>query len=122
MTQHHAPLSMSEHVRDDRVLVRLGGRLDRRSAPDVRIALLRAISDSGRPVLLDLGEAVLGDATALGLLVELRRLALRSGVELRVVAADERTVRLLHRVRLQALLAPMPAASSSAAGAFAEVV
>lgn len=122
MTQHHAPLSMSEHLRDDQVLVRLGGRLDRRSAPDVRIALHRALSCSGRPVLLDLGEVVLGDATALGLLVELRRLALRSGVELRVVAADERTVRLLHRVRLQALLAPMAVASPSAAETLAEVV
>ncbi|WP_299441246.1 STAS domain-containing protein [uncultured Phycicoccus sp.] len=107
MAQHHAPLvSMSEHIRDDGVLVRVGGRLDRRTAADVRTAMHRLLSGPGPAVLLDLDEAVIGDATALGLLVELRRLAQRSGVELRVVAADDRTARLLCRVRLHALLTP----------------
>ncbi len=123
MAQHHAPLvSMSEHIRDDGILVRVAGRLDRRTAPDVRTAMHRVLSEPGRAVLLDLDEAVIGDATALGLLVELRRLALRSGVELRVVAADDRTARLLYRVRLHALLAPPRRATAPTGSTLAQVV
>lgn len=106
MAQGSAPLvTMTEHASDDGVLVRVSGRLDRRSAADVRLALHRLLADATDPVLLDLDEAVIGDATGLGLLVEVRRRAHRAGLDLRVVAADERTSRLLRRARLHGLLA-----------------
>ncbi|PKW26032.1 STAS domain-containing protein [Phycicoccus duodecadis] len=98
-------VTMTVHERDDGAVVRLGGRLDRRSAADVRAAVGDLLLEAGRPVLLDLEETVIGDSTALGLLVELRRRAQRHGTEVRVVAADDRTVRLLLRARLGALLA-----------------
>lgn len=90
----------------DGVLVRLRGRLDRRSAADVRAAVGALLLAPDRPVLLDLGELVIGDSTALGLLVELRRRAARVGTEVRIVAADDRSVRLLRRARLGSVLSP----------------
>ena len=56
------------------------------------------------PLLLDLGEAHVGDATGFGLIVECQRRARRAGRPMRIVAADDRTRRLLRRARLGSLL------------------
>ena len=101
-----ALVTLTEHTHDDGVLVRLRGRLDRRSVADVRLDLHRLVAPGRPPVLLDLADSVIGDATALGLLVEVHRRAQRHGVPVRVVAADARSYRLLLRVRLHHLLAP----------------
>ena len=63
-------------------------------------------------MLLDLGEAHVGDATGFGFIVECQRRARRAGRPMRIVAADERTRRLLRRARLHALLSTVPAATA----------
>ncbi|MBM6405477.1 STAS domain-containing protein [Phycicoccus sp. CSK15P-2] len=104
--EHIARVTMTDEPCDDGTLVRLAGRLDRRTVADVRLGLHELLLETPGIVLLDLDEVVVGDATALGLLVELRRRALRAGSDVRVVAADARTGRLLRRARLSTMLAP----------------
>ncbi len=78
----------------------VAGRLDTRTAADVRAALHAAI-DAGEGVLLaDLEHCEVGDATGLGLLVEFHRRAHRAGRRLHVVAIEDRTRRLLRAIRL----------------------
>jgi anti-anti-sigma regulatory factor len=55
-------------------------------------------------LLLDLAEVHVGDATGFGLLVECLRRSRRAGRPLHIVAADDRTRRLLRRARLGSLL------------------
>ena len=98
-------MSVTEYVDEQGWHVVLRGRLDARSVADLRLPLHETVAVGSGPVLLHLGGAEIGDATALGLLVELRRRALRSGRELVVADADPRTVRLLHRARLHPMLA-----------------
>ena len=59
-------------------------------------------------MLLDLGEAHVGDATGFGLIVECERRARRAGRPMHIVAADDRTRRLLRRARLRSLLTLAP--------------
>ncbi len=98
--------TITEHARDEGVLITVTGRLDARSAADLRSALHRVIAQGADPIHLDLTGAHIGDACALGLLLEAHRRARRAGRRLVVVAADDRTRRLLLRLRLPGLLAP----------------
>ncbi len=99
-------VSVEEHHDEQGCHLAVRGRLDRRSAPDVRLSLRRTIGAGSTPLLVDLGEAVIGDATGIGVLVEALRCALRARRPMRVVAADDRTRRLMRRARLGALLTP----------------
>jgi anti-anti-sigma factor len=99
---------MTEHHDDRGCLVTLRGRLDVRTAADLRLRLHRLIAGGTSPLLLDLGEVHVGDATGFGLLVECLRRSRRAGRPMRIVAADERTRRLLRRARLGRLLAAVP--------------
>jgi anti-anti-sigma regulatory factor len=56
-----------------------------------------------------------GDATGFGLIVECQRRARRAGRPMRIVAADERTRRLLRRARLHSLLLVVPVADGEPA-------
>ena len=96
--------------------VTLRGRLDVRTVADLRLTLHRLIADGSTPVLLDLAEAQVGDATGFGFIVECQRRARRAGRPMRIVAADERTRRLLRRARMHSLLGavPVPAADEAA--------
>lgn len=82
----------------------LRGRIDRTSAADVRLALRRVIAGGGTALHVDLAEVVIGDSTGIGVLVEALRHARRARRPMRVVAADERTHRLMRRARLGHLL------------------
>ncbi len=93
--------------------VTLRGRLDVRSVPDLRITLHRLIAGGSSPLLLDLSEAQVGDATGFGMLVESVRRARRAGRPIHVVASDDRTRRLLRRGRLGAVLLVTDSASVS---------
>lgn len=86
--------------------VALRGRVDVRTAADLRLALHRLIAAGSTPLLLDLAEVHVGDATGFGLIVECQRRARRAGRQVHVVAADARTQRLLRRARLGSLLRP----------------
>jgi len=81
-------------------LVVLTGRLSAGCLADVRLALLQTVSSGTGPVHVDLSCAELGDAAAVGLLVEAHQLALRCGRRLVVDAATARSERLLRAVRV----------------------
>jgi anti-anti-sigma factor len=107
----NAIVTMTEFQDDGGCHVELRGRLDVRTVGDLRLTLHRLIANGTSAVLLDLGEAHVGDATGFGLIVECQRRARRAGRPLRIVAADERTRRLLRRARMQALLVAVPVAA-----------
>ncbi len=111
MADRGAPsVTMTEQEDGRAVLLTVAGRLDARSAADLRTTLHRLVAQGRDPILLDLAEAHIGDACALGLLLEVHRRAGRAGRRLTIVAADDRTRRLLVRVRLHGLLAESVAA------------
>jgi anti-anti-sigma factor len=103
-----AIVTITEFQDDRGCHVTLRGRLDVRTVADLRLTLHRLIATGSTPLLLDLGEAHVGDATGFGFLVECQRRAHRAGRPIRIVAADDRTRRLLRRARLHQLLLPMP--------------
>jgi anti-anti-sigma factor len=85
-------------------LVTLRGRLDRNSAPEVRLELRRTIAGGSGALHVDLAAVDIGDAAGLGVLVEALRHTRRVRRRMHVVAADERTRRLMRRARLGGLL------------------
>lgn len=85
----------------DGTLVRISGRIDVHTATDLRPRLHQIIDDSPRGLYLDLEHALIADATALGLLLECHRRGLRRGRPMHLVAADERSRRLLRRLALR---------------------
>lgn len=99
-------VTVTEHQDVQGCHVALRGRVDVRTAADLRLALHQLIASGAGPLLLDLAEVHVGDATGLGLLVECQRRARRAGRQVHVVAADARTQRLLRRARLGSLLGP----------------
>ena len=94
----------------------LRGRLDVRTVPDLRLTLHRVIAGGSSPLMLDLAEVQVGDATGFGLLVESVRRAHRAGRPVHVVAADERTRRLLRRGRFAEGVGTLTVSSHTGAG------
>ena len=64
---------MTEHHDDRGCHVTLRGQLDVRTVADLRLRLHGLIAGGSSPVLLDLGEVHVADATGFGLLVECLR-------------------------------------------------
>ncbi len=106
--QGTAIVTINEFHDDRGCHVMLRGRLDVRTVADLRLTVHRLIADGSTPVLLDLGEAEVGDATGFGFIVECQRRARRAGRPMRIVAANERTRRLLRRARMHSLLGALP--------------
>lgn len=94
--------------------VSLRGRLDFHTVPDVRMVLHRIVDDGHDDLLLDLAECEIGDATGFGVIVECLRRARRGSRTFWIVEADERTLRLLRRARLNHVVGAMPSAIATA--------
>ena len=84
--------------------VRVDGRLDAASVAHVRDVLYDAIDRDCRRIVVELPEAEIGDATALGLLVGAHHRARRLGRELVVGEVSDRTARLLRMSHLDRVL------------------
>jgi anti-anti-sigma factor len=84
--------------------VSITGRIDVRTVPDVRQALHEIVDTGTGEVLLDLSRAEIGDATALGMLVESYRRARRRARRISITAMTPRTARLLRGARLERAL------------------
>lgn len=84
--------------------VRVSGRLDVHTVPDVRLALHEAIDRGFGDVLLDLGAAEVGDATGLGVLVGAHHRARRANRRIVLVHSTPRLDRLLRASRLNRVL------------------
>jgi anti-anti-sigma factor len=109
----NAIVTIIEHHDAGGCHVALRGRLDVRTVADLRLTVHRLIAEGTTPVLLDLAEAEVGDATGFGFIVECQRRARRAGRPMHIVAADERTRRLLRRARLHSLLGALPTTTTT---------
>lgn len=84
--------------------VTVDGRIDVRTAADLRLALHAAIAGASGDLTLHLGEAEIRDATGLGVLVECHHRARREGRRLVLGEVTPRTERLLRATRLARVL------------------
>lgn len=80
------------------------GRLDVHTVPDIRDAVHAVILRGPGELRLHVGDAEIGDATGLGVIVHLHRRASRAQRRLLLVDASARTTRLLRGCRLERLL------------------
>jgi anti-anti-sigma factor len=85
-------------------VVAIRGRIDVHTVPDVRLLLHEVIDTGSGDLLMRLGDAEIGDATGLGVLVEAYTRARRAGRRLAVIDMTERTERLLRASRLDRAL------------------
>ncbi len=88
------------------------GRLDVHTVPDIRDVLHRVILSGVGDLRLHLGQAEIGDATGLGVIVHIHRCARREQRRLWLIGATERTVRLVRGCRLERILATGRAGST----------
>lgn len=95
---HEATVHVTTGPRGQEVAV--VGHLDARTLADVRLALQAALASGAGDLHLHLGDAVLGDATAVGLLLETHRRARRTGRRLVLGELTPRSERLLRTARL----------------------
>jgi anti-anti-sigma factor len=93
-----APVRVVDSERGQEVAIE--GRIDVRSAADLRLALHAAIDDGVGDLYLHLGDVEIGDATGLGVLLECHRRARREGRRLVLASITPRTARLLRQARL----------------------
>ncbi len=80
------------------------GRIDVHTVADVRLALQSMIAEGRGDLYLHLGAAEIGDATGIGVLVEVHRRARRSGRRLVLGEVTPRTERLLRAARLHRVI------------------
>lgn len=97
--------------------LRLTGRLDSRTIPDVRLALHRAVDAGSGDLRLDVAGLEIWDAAGLGLLVGVHRRALHRGRRVLLVDPSSRLLRLMRLVRLQRVLLVADAGTPSSAAA-----
>lgn len=88
--------------------LRLSGRLDGTASADVRDSLHMALLSGSGPLLVDLSDVLLIDATGLGVLVGAHRLAERLGRRLVLCAVPPRLRRILLVTRLDRILTIAP--------------
>lgn len=112
----HTIVTLNEHRDASGHHVSLRGRLDFHTVPDLRLVLHRIVDDGHDDLLLDLAECEIGDATGFGVIVECLRRARRGSRTFCIVDADERTLRLLRRARLNHIVGTMPATIATAVG------
>jgi anti-anti-sigma factor len=93
-----APVRVVDSERGQEVAIE--GRIDVRSAADLRLALHAAIGAGVGDLYLHLGDVEIGDATGLGVLLESHRRARREGRRLVLASITPRTARLLRAARL----------------------
>ena len=93
-----APVRVVDSERGQEVAIE--GRIDVRSAPDLRLALHAAIGEGVGDLYLHLGDVEIGDATGLGVLLESHRRARREGRRLVLASITPRTERLIRYARL----------------------
>ncbi len=98
------PLSMTVSDGPSGAVVTVWGRIDVRSLGPVRELLHRVIDTGTGDVVLMLGEAEIGDAPALGVLVGAHHRARRAGRKLVIGQVSPRSGRLLRACRLHRVL------------------
>lgn len=109
-------MDVQEPERGRRLVLR--GRLDARSAPDVRQSLHRVVDTGSGDAVLDVDGLVLVDVASLGLFLEAHRRAERAGRRLVLLGVPAPLERMLRVTRLDRVLhtaerAPVPEAATA---------
>ncbi len=89
----------------DSVRIQVTGRLDARTVGQLRDVLQRQLAAGHGLLVLDLGDAEIGDATALALLAGAHHRARRAGQRVVLGPITDRTARLLRMAHLDRVLA-----------------
>jgi anti-anti-sigma factor len=92
------PLRVLDSARGQEVFFE--GRVDVRTAADLRLELHAVIACGAGDLYLHLGDVEIGDSTGLGVLLESHRRARREGRRLVLASITPRTARLLRAARL----------------------
>jgi len=87
--------------------------IDATTAWELRPALLRAVYDDSRELLVDLGRVSFIDSTGLGMLVGVLKEARSMSGDMRLINAGREVRRILQVTGLEAIFAQPPAANSS---------
>lgn len=91
-------------VRSEQGVLLVRGRLDARSAPDLRQALHRLVDDGRGDALIDVAGVVMAEVSTLGLFLEAHRRAERAGRRLVLLDAPPPLARVLRVTRLERVL------------------
>ena len=100
---------------DQVVVVRLQGELDIRSARPFKAAVFAGIAEGATRVIVDLGEVVFVDSTALGVVASGVRSIDAQGGTLDVVCGDENITRLFEITGLDRVLQIYPSRTEALA-------
>lgn len=90
----------------DVVVLRLVGRLDMLSAPDLKRAVTEAVAQGCLHVVVDLSAVESVDSSGLGALISGLRVTRASGGDLRIAGAGQQVLTILGLTTLDRVLAP----------------
>jgi anti-sigma B factor antagonist len=97
-------------------VVTVGGEVDVATAPALREQLAEAVSGRPTTLIVDLLGVSFLDSTALGVLIGARKQCLESEVELRLVIAEARILRIFDITSLTELFDIVPTRAEATAG------
>jgi anti-sigma B factor antagonist len=80
---------------EGRVVVEVGGEVDMLTSPQLRTAVLAALADGPRAVVLALDSVTFLGTSGLAVLIEVREAAQQAGVDLRLACTGRRVLRPL---------------------------
>ncbi|WP_424536465.1 STAS domain-containing protein [Sphaerisporangium viridialbum] len=101
-------MDLSTRVLSDRTICRVSGKVDIFTTYELREYLLTALDRPGRRLLVDLSGVTFIDSSGLGVLVFIRRMAMRRGGTLLLLAPAQHLRRLLTASGLSATFAVSP--------------
>ena len=95
-----------EELGDGRALLRVEGRLNLVTAPELRTAVERAVAAGTARAVIDLSGVTFIDSSGLGMVIAGLKHARQAGGELRIAAAGEQVRMVLELTKLNRILRP----------------
>lgn len=102
--------------RDGAAVVRLNGRLDLLSAPDVKGRLGQVVAQGDRRIVVDLNDVSFVDSSGLGALIGGLKAARQAGGDLRIARPAQQARTILELTTLNRVLRPYATVEEALAG------
>ena len=96
----------TEELGEGRAVLRVEGRLNLVTAPELRAAVERAVAAGTPRVVIDLSAVTFIDSSGLGMVIAGLKHARQAGGELRIAAAGEQVRMVLELTKLNRILRP----------------
>jgi anti-sigma B factor antagonist len=96
----------AEELGEGRAVLRVEGRLNLVTAPELRAAVERAVAAGTPRVVIDLSGVAFIDSSGLGMVIAGLKHARQAGGELRIAAAGEQVRMVLELTKLSRILRP----------------